>query len=166
MPQKYVVCNPDICLGCGICEFVCSAVKGKSLDPSFSRIRQVNFEPTGSMAIACLLCENPPCVTACPMDALVQEENGVIRVDERKCNACGWCILACRFGAIMLHPTERVAMTCDLCDGDPECIKLCPFEGAIIFSTMEEEADKSRKRPVSNILLELAKARGGSSNRS
>jgi len=161
--QKYVVCNPDKCLGCGICEFVCSVVKDKSLAPSFSRIRQVNFEPTGSMAIACLLCENPPCVIACPVEALVKEEKGLIRVDEHKCNGCGWCILACRFGAITLHPTKRVAMTCDLCDGDPECVKLCPFEGALIFSTLEEEAHKATKGTAKTVLRELANARAGSS---
>ncbi len=164
MLEKCVVCNPDKCLGCGICEFVCSAMKDKSLDPSFSRIRQVNFEPAGSMAIACVLCENPPCVVACPKGALVEEEKGAIRVDERKCHGCGWCILACRFGAITLHPTKKVAMTCDLCDGDPECVKLCPFEDALTLSTFEEEARKLRKGAVNKILKELAKARGESSN--
>ena len=164
LPQKYVVCNPDKCLGCGICEFVCSAIKDKSLDPSFSRIRQVNFEPIGSMAIACLLCEKPPCVPVCPMEALLKDEKGVIRVDEYKCNGCGWCIHACKFGAITLHPTKRLAMTCDLCDGDPECVKLCPFEGALIFATVEEVAYKLRKGVVDKILRELSKASAESSN--
>jgi Fe-S-cluster-containing dehydrogenase component len=164
MLEKCVVCNPDKCLGCGICEFVCSAIKDKSLDPSFSRIRQVNFEPTGSMAIACVLCENPPCVAACPKEALVKEEKGAIRVDEHKCHGCGWCIVACEFGAITLHPTKKVAMTCDLCDGDPECVKLCPFKDALILSTFEEEAQKLRKGAANKILVELAKARGERSN--
>jgi len=158
VPQKYVVCDPDKCLGCGICEFVCSAVKDKSLDPSLSRIRQVNFEPTGSMAIACLLCEKPPCVGVCPLEALSRDEKGVIRVDEYKCNGCGWCIRACKFGAITLHPTKRVVMTCDLCDGDPECVKLCPFEGALNFATIEEMTHKMRKGVVDRILRELATA--------
>ena len=163
MPQKYVVCNPDKCLGCAICEFVCSAVKDKSLDPSFSRIRQVNFEPTGSLAIACLLCERPPCVTMCSMNALSKDEKGVIRIDEYKCNGCGWCIRACKFGAITLHPTRRVVMTCDLCDGDPECVKLCPFEGALTFATIEEVTHGLRKGTVDKILGELGKARSESS---
>jgi Fe-S-cluster-containing dehydrogenase component len=164
VPPKYVVCNPDKCLGCGICEFVCSAVKEKKLDPSFSRIRQVNLEPIGSMAIACLLCEKPPCVAVCPMEALSRDDNGVIRVDEYKCNGCGWCINACKFGAITIHPTKKVAMTCDLCDGDPECVKLCPFEDALAFATIEEVAHKFRKGAVDKILRELAKARAGNPN--
>lgn len=164
VPPKYVVCNSEKCLGCGICEFVCSAVKEKKLDPSFSRIRQVNLEPIGSMAIACLLCEKPPCVVVCPMEALSRDDNGVIRVDEYKCNGCGWCINACKFGAITIHPTKKVAITCDLCDGDPECVKLCPFEDALAFATIEEVAHKFREGAVGKILRELAKARTGSSN--
>lgn len=155
MKQKYVVCNPEKCLGCGICEFVCSAVKEKRLGGAFSRIRQVNLEPVGSMAIACLLCETPPCVTACPKDALVKEEKGVVRVDEDKCNGCGWCINACRFGAITLHPTKNVAIICDLCDGDPECVKLCPFEDALDFTTLEELEEKLKNGAIARILREL-----------
>ncbi len=164
MQQKYVVCNPAKCLGCGICEFVCSAVKEKKLDPAFSRIRQVNFEPIGSMAIACLLCENPPCVVACPRDALQKEEKGAIRVDEYKCNGCGWCIHACKFGAITLHPTKKVVMTCDLCDGDPECVELCPFEDALIFGTIEQLEHKLSRGLVDMILHELAKVTTENSN--
>jgi len=151
MPQKYVVCDPDKCLGCRICEFVCPAVKEKRIDPSLSRIRAINFEPAASMAIACLLCERPLCVEACPRKALHKDENGIIRVDEDLCNGCHWCISACNFGAIAWHPTKGVAMICDLCDGDPECVKLCPFE-ALSLATIEEAAHKFRKEAVEKLL--------------
>jgi Fe-S-cluster-containing dehydrogenase component len=98
------------------------------------------------------------------MEALSRDDNGVIRVDEYKCNGCGWCINACKFGAITIHPTKKVAITCDLCDGDPECVKLCPFEDALAFATIEEVAHKFREGAVGKILRELAKARTGSSN--
>ena len=108
----------------------------------------------------------PTLEDVCQGAALVKEEQGLIRIDEHKCNGCGWCILACRFGAITLHPTKRVAMTCDLCDGDPECVKLCPFEGALIFSTLDEEAHKATKGTAKTVLRELANARAGGSTRS
>ena len=92
------------------------------------------------------------------MGALLKDEKGVIRVDEYKCNGCGWCIRACKFGAITLHPTKKVAMTCDLCDGDPKCVKLCPFEDALLFATIEEMTHKMRKRVADRILRELATA--------
>jgi len=159
--HKYVICNPDKCLGCKTCEFACSAIKENSLDPSLSRIRVVNFEPTGSMAIACLLCEDPPCVAVCPTKALFKGKNGVIQVDEGKCTGCKWCLKACRFGAITWNPVKRTVMMCDLCDGDPECVKLCPFEGALTFSTLEEVGHSIRREAVAKILQELIKRSGG-----
>lgn len=146
--QKYVVCNPEKCLGCQICEFACSAVKEGSFDPSLSRIRVVNFEPAGSMAIACLLCDDPPCVAVCPTKALFKGENGVIQVDEGRCNGCKWCFEACKFGAITWIPTRKTVAICDLCDGHPECIELCPFEGALTFLTLEEAAHISRREAI------------------
>ena len=47
-------------------------------------------------------------------------------VDEEKCNGCGWCIEACEYGAVTLHPNTRKAIICDTCSGDPKCIPLCP----------------------------------------
>lgn len=154
--RRLVLCDPDVCLGCQICEFVCSATKEKSLDSSLSRIHVVNFENLGNVAMACMLCEKPPCVTACPRRALHQNEEGVIQVDETKCNGCGWCIMVCKFGAITLHLKRRVVTVCDLCDGEPECVKACPFEGALTYATLEEVAHKFRRNTVMYILQELA----------
>ena len=159
--RKYVVCDPDKCLGCQICEFVCSAFKEKSVDPALSRIRIINLEPRGSIAIACLLCERAPCVPVCPTKALHKDTKGIIQVEEAKCTGCGWCFEACPFGAINWHSDKKVVTICDLCDGDPECVKLCPFEGALIYSTPEEIGHRARREAFENLLEELIKARVG-----
>ena len=154
--RKFILSNPQKCLGCFICEFACSAAKEKSTDPKLSRIRVVNLEPTGSMAIACILCEDPRCVRCCPQNALRQsDETGVIIVDETKCNGCGWCIGACRFGAIALDPKKKKVVVCDLCEGEPECVKYCPFEGALTFGTIDDVAHEYRKEAFKKLLKEL-----------
>ena len=43
------------------------------------------------------------------------EDTGNIVLDKDKCNGCGWCIEACDYGAIMLHPETKVVYVCDLC---------------------------------------------------
>jgi indolepyruvate ferredoxin oxidoreductase alpha subunit len=43
-----------------------------------------------------------------------------------KCKGCDWCIEACEFGAITLHPDSRKAIVCDTCGGNPKCIPFCP----------------------------------------
>ena len=122
--RKFVSADPEKCVGCAVCEYACSMKKENTFNPLKSRIRVVRIHPLINLSLTCRLCEDPPCVAACPRDALTQsEENGVIMVDEDKCNGCGWCIEACDYGAITLHPENKVVFVCDLCDGDPECIK-------------------------------------------
>jgi Fe-S-cluster-containing dehydrogenase component len=158
LSKRLVVCDPERCVGCQICEFACSAVKGNSCDPAFSRIRVVNCEYSGSMALSCVLCEKAPCIAVCPTRALFKNEKGVIEVDEAKCNGCTWCVEACKFGAITLNPTKGVVQICDLCDGAPECVNLCPFPDVLVFSTLEDVSRKSRTNVVLRVLQELGES--------
>jgi len=148
------VTDPTKCSGCLICEYACSEIKEKSYNPKKSRIRLVRLGLTSQMAVACQLCEDAPCIIACPRDALKKSEaTSVIMVDERKCNGCGWCVLACNFGSITIHDKKKTAVICDLCQGDPECIKACP-EGALELTTEEGVAQRARTGSVKKILTD------------
>ncbi len=134
MINQFVNCDPSKCVGCVICEYACSLEKEKVFNPVKSRIRAIRLDVLSNMAITCRSCKDAPCVAACPEDALVQStETGVVTVDEDKCNGCGWCIEACEYGAITVHPSGQRVIVCDLCDGEPECVKFCP-EGALNLS--------------------------------
>jgi carbon-monoxide dehydrogenase iron sulfur subunit len=116
--------------------------------------------PLVNIAITCRHCEDPACVAACPKEALTQEEKtGVIMVDEDKCNGCSWCIEACPFGAMLLHPKKKVVCTCDNCKdlGEPQCVKWCPEE-ALEFETADVLAQKSRQTAVKHLLDATEKA--------
>jgi carbon-monoxide dehydrogenase iron sulfur subunit len=141
---QFVSGDPSKCVGCCVCEYVCSMEHEKAYNPTKSRIRVVRLNPFVNVAIACRLCEDPQCVIACPREALLQsEETGVIMVDEKMCNGCAWCVEACDFGAIQLHQESRVAFVCDLCDGEPQCVEWCPEE-ALDFITEDVLAQKAR----------------------
>jgi carbon-monoxide dehydrogenase iron sulfur subunit len=141
---KFVSGDPSKCVGCCVCEYVCSMEHEKTYNPTKSRIRVVRLNPFVNVAIACRLCEDPQCIAACPREALSQsEETGVIMVDEKMCNGCAWCVEACDFGSIQLHPESRVAFVCDLCDGEPQCVEWCP-EQALDFITEGVLAQKAR----------------------
>ncbi len=155
--RKFVSADPDKCVGCAICEYICSFEKEKKFNPLKSRIRVVRLDSIINMAVACRLCEDAPCVAACPRDALTQsEETGIIKVDEDKCNGCGWCIEACDYGAIMLHPDKKVVFVCDLCDGKPKCVEWCPEE-AIDYVTKDVLAQKARISAVKKLFQETTK---------
>jgi len=95
--------------------------------------------------ILCTQCADAPCIDVCPVDALNRDdETGVVIVDGDICIGCGDCREACPIGAAFMHSEEDVALKCDLCGGDPECLKICSREALISEDT--EINDPSRKR--------------------
>jgi indolepyruvate ferredoxin oxidoreductase alpha subunit len=101
--------------------------KEETFNPVKSRIRAVRLDTIKNIAMTCRTCPDAPCVAACPNDALTQSiETKTIVVDQSKCKGCGWCIEACEYGAISLHPGTKKAIVCDMCNGDPVCIQWCP----------------------------------------
>ncbi len=156
---KFISADPEKCVGCQVCEYACSMEKEGVFNPLKSRIRVVRINQLINLAVTCRLCEDPPCVAACPRDALMQsEETGVIIVDEDKCDGCGWCIEACDYGAIMLHPDKRVVFVCDLCEGNPKCVEWCPEE-ALDFITKDTLAQKARITAVKKLFQEAMKVK-------
>jgi len=172
--RRFIVCDPSLCTGCGICELACSSKKEGVFNPLFSRIHAVRLEsvaePLVSMSIACQLCEdNPACVRACPMKALeVDKETGTIIVHkegyEFDCKHCGWCMVACEFGAAVLDPKSRLAVICDLCQDErpePPCVKSCPKD-ALKLSTIEEVMKECKSEVAKKVLLEFSSSRKSS----
>ena len=139
--RKFVSVDPSKCTGCGICELACIQEKGES-SPLQSRIRVVRMKPLFNFALACRSCEDARCVTACPEKALSQsEETGIIMVSDTKCKGCDWCVQACEHGGITISPESGLAVACDLCGGDPQCVEFCPEEALELVAT-DEEAEK------------------------
>jgi len=156
--RKFVSADPEKCVGCCVCEYACSMEKEKAFNPLKSRMRVVRLNPLINMSVTCRLCQDPACVQACPRDALHQStEAGNIMVDEEKCNGCGWCIEACDYGAITLHPEKKTVFVCDLCEGKPKCVEWCPEE-ALDFTSDEQLAQKARRSAVKKLFQEAIKA--------
>jgi len=152
--RKFVGVDFDKCTGCRVCELVCALEKEKVFDPKLSRIKVLRVHQLLDMPVACRLCEDAPCVSACSRDALTQSnETGVIIVDDDKCDVCGWCLESCKYGAIFLNLERKTVMVCDLCDGSPRCVEWCP-EGALSLMTQEEFDQKARKATVSKLIPE------------
>ena len=136
------------CTGCRTCETVCSAfnhrqtVEGELLNglgnPDLANIRVYGYNPDVDIPAVCAMCPDSPCIEACPVEpdpktgrrALYREEkNLTIRSDPDRCIGCGSCAEACRTGVIIQNAeTDRPEHMCNLCGGDPQCVKYCPFE--------------------------------------
>jgi len=94
----------------------------------------------------CAQCDDYPCVKACPADALsVDEKTGAVLVSREKCTACGSCIDACPGKVPFLHPRDNYAVICDLCGGDPECVKECMAARFDAIRLVQESVSVSRR---------------------
>ncbi len=126
MPLK-LVCDESLCRGCEICVLTCSFKHTKVFSPVRSRIRVIHEYPTTDKPVFCVQCPDAPCAKACPNDAIYKDEKlGAWLVNEEKCVGCGACVNACPYNAMWIDPVTNKAIKCDLCGGDPECVKNCP----------------------------------------
>lgn len=150
MERKIVLVDANKCTGCRVCELACSFKHEGVFQPTLSRIRVVKIEERGvNNPISCLDCSKMLCMDACPTGACQS-----FRVDRAACIGCRECIAACPFGAMDYHPVQRVAFKCDLCGGDPECVKYC-VPGALSLASPQEQA-KAKRRIRTRVRYEMA----------
>ncbi len=125
-----------LCVGCKVCELVCSLHYRGDFNPKKAKLRIVPPDDQGRRVLICRQCKKPKCVSACPTGALSINENSSpeVVVEHSLCNRCGACIEACPFDAIFLDPEETVIYKCDLCRGEPLCAVFCSQKAILIES--------------------------------
>ena len=131
--MKRLEIDYSLCTGCRLCEIACSLKKEGTIFPEVSRIRIHQFhQGLVEIPAVCAVCSDCPSHAACPPKTqAISRDSGTmaLKVDETKCLGmkCGRCAKACRLqSAISFHPQSGKALVCDVCDGDPECVKVCP----------------------------------------
>ena len=148
--QKRVLIDLDRCIECGSCAAACH----------FSHANMTAAHQARSgwalLPVICRQCKAAPCVDACPVEAMIRDERGVVRRLLFRCIGCGSCVRACPFGVIpnelggrpvaaksLDRMTGHQSAKCDLCvdragdyeDGEtvPRCVAACPA-GALAFA--------------------------------
>jgi Fe-S-cluster-containing dehydrogenase component len=94
------------CIGCNECTWACKATNDFPSDSISWNVVYVETIEVGKskqqvfLPRPCMQCENPPCVSACPVGATYKRApDGLVVIDYQKCIGCRYCMAACPYGA-------------------------------------------------------------------
>ncbi len=158
--MERIVLDPTKCVGCRVCEGICSLVNEGESNPVKSRIKVVRTIENVilySIPVFCLQCETASCEAVCPRRAIARNSNNVLMVDEEKCIGCKLCEIACPVGAITVNPEKRVAIKCTQCAaiGEPQCVKHCYPKALRLLPA--EKVGKAKANAKAQKFLEMAR---------
>jgi Fe-S-cluster-containing dehydrogenase component len=111
------------------------------------------------IGIACMHCEDPPCIRACPTSAISKDAQTLItRVNRHRCIGCKACLWVCPFGAPTFDQDGKLVL-CDLCIDrlrerkKAACEAACQAS-AIFIGSPEEIAELQSKKAVKKLAQE------------
>jgi molybdopterin-containing oxidoreductase family iron-sulfur binding subunit len=190
MTARYgIVVDLNRCTGCLTCVLAC---KEENLTPphvwwnKVLEIEGAELDYITYVRYACMHCDDPPCVAACPENAIYRRADGIVLIDQVKCRARGECRETCPYGVIDINPEQDYfglskppyrdtgesfrdhppgkATKCTLCvhriekGGKPACVEACPSK-ALIFGDLNDPDSPVRARLwQAEQLLEYKKA--------
>jgi Fe-S-cluster-containing dehydrogenase component len=136
----------------------------------------------------CQHCDNPPCVSVCPVDATFKRQDGIVLIDNERCIGCRFCMAACPYSARMFHwqapeqhdedqgkeydielniPQQKGTVSKCLFSADrirdgklPYCVSACP-NGVFYFGDENEDAVTNGTTKETVRFSELIKDNGG-----
>jgi Fe-S-cluster-containing dehydrogenase component len=144
--EKILIIDQEKCTGCRNCELVCSVKHTGASNPTRTRINVIKWENEGFyLPMVCQQCETPACLVVCPKEAISRDNKlGCVKVDYETCIGCRMCMNACPFGGMGFDYKEKKVIKCELCDGDPICVKFCHPEAIKFINISEVSLQKKR----------------------
>ena len=154
-PKWGKVLDQTLCIGCHACTTACKSENEVPLSVTRTYVKSVEvgyFPQTrrSFQVTRCNMCEDAPCVAACPTAAMYQRRDGLVDFDKSICIGCKACIAACPYDAIFINPEDHSAEKCNFCTHrldiglEPACVVVCPVE-AIFVGDLHDPASKVAK---------------------
>jgi formate dehydrogenase iron-sulfur subunit len=158
---KGLLLDTTRCVGCGACYQACKEKNGlpvlttevseeKLADQTYTVLQKRAGRYVRKM---CMHCQDPTCVSVCPVGALRKSSLGPVDYEEHRCIGCRYCMQACPFD-IPKYEWSKVLpgiTKCTLCGDRLEaglataCAAACPT-GATTFGSREDLIEEARAR--------------------
>lgn len=116
-------------------------------------------KPWSYVKHSCMHCQNPACVSVCPVKALTKDkQTGIIDYNKNACIGCRYCQVACPFNIPKFQWDRALPqiVKCNLCKstflkekGTTACANACPT-GAILFGQRKDLLQEARSRLQQN----------------
>ncbi|MCI8514543.1 MAG: 4Fe-4S dicluster domain-containing protein, partial [Lachnospiraceae bacterium] len=143
------------CIGCRACQVACKDKNNLEVGAIF---RNAKTYETGSFpdvnafsfSTSCNHCENPACVTVCPIGAMYKAEDGTVICDQELCDGCQACVEICPYQVPQFIEATGKVNKCDACaylrakGENPACVDACPNR-ALDFGDVAELESKYGK---------------------
>lgn len=160
--SKAILVDSTRCIGCGACVTACKEANGLPQDEA-RELSAVTFnvlESHGGVFVRkfCMHCQDPTCVSVCPVGALKKTAAGPVVYDADRCMGCRYCLMACPFGipryewnAVFTPKVKK----CTMCEPrqakglQPACTEVCPVQ-ASIFGERDELLREAERRLKEN----------------
>lgn len=121
-------------------------------------------KPWSYVKYSCMHCQNPACVSVCPVRALTKDkQTGVVDYDKSACIGCRYCQIACPFNIPKFQWDRALPqiVKCNFCKstylkqhGITACADACPT-GAILFgqrkALLQEAQSRLQQHPGSYV---------------
>ena len=158
MARKAMLIDITLCVGCGLCRDACKVQNelpaGEEVKLNANAYTVVQgYGDDVFVRRLCMHCEEPTCVSVCPVGAFTKMAEGPVLYDEAKCIGCRYCMQACPFQVPAytwneVSPSVRKCIFCQprLVQGLPTaCAEACPT-GATIFGDRDELIAEAQRR--------------------
>jgi formate dehydrogenase iron-sulfur subunit len=102
----------------------------------------------------CMHCQDPTCVSVCPVGAFKKTAAGPVVYAEERCMGCRYCMMACPFGVPRYEWDKVLAprvKKCTMCAPrqakglEPACTAVCPAQAGV-FGEREELLREAENR--------------------
>jgi formate dehydrogenase iron-sulfur subunit len=133
------------CIDCRACMVACSVENEIPMNKTRIWVAGVGLKgefpdlDRATMVYHCMHCDEPDCLSACPVGAYSKRSDGPVIYDPKKCIGCRYCMNACPFGVPHFDWDKGLVEgafidKCTMCPQridiglEPACVATCPTE--------------------------------------